>query len=1005
MENIPQPFPPSERIEFNEAEFSSLMQKRIYKVLIICSNYDFFMLEEDGRIDEQIFNEYVSLNLRYPPVFIQANNGNDAMDILMRENIDLIITMLSVGDVDAFELSKRIRQSYAQVPIVVLTHFSKEVSVKLEKEDLSAIDYVFSWLGQADLLLAIIKLIEDRMNLQYDVDEVGVQCILLVEDSIRYYSAYLPNMYKIVFKQSKAFMREGLNEHKQMLRMRGRPKILLATNYNQAAELYDKYRENLLGIISDISYKRDGIKDTEAGIKFCKLVRRKDPLMPFLLQSSELTNQAKAQDLHASFVHKYSKTLEIEVRNFMVRYMAFGDFIFRDPISQEEIGRASSLRELQHEIKKIPEPSLTYHFNNNDISKWLNARAFPQIASYLKYKTVEDFDDFEAARSFIHRLIASYRMMKSRGVIAKFDKDRFDEYVLFSRIGEGSLGGKARGLAFIDSFIKRNSLMNRWDGVLVTIPRTVVLSTEIFEEFMDLNNLWRVATSKLNDEQILQLFINATLPVRIFDDLEAFIRVIKGPIAVRSSSLLEDSHYQPFAGIYSTFMIPKTDSDRKRMMTMLTGAIKSVYASVYFKSSKAYMAATHNLIDAERMAIILQEVCGTRYGNRFYPTISGVARSVNFYPIGQEKSEDGIAKIAFGLGRMIVEGGIGLRFSPKYPKKILQLSTPASTLRETQKEFYSLDLFNDSFHPSTDDGVNILKMRIREVEKDGSLRFVASSYDMDYNIIRDSYKHPGRKVLTFNPVLKHGSFPLAEILFELLKTGEREMNNPIEIEFAVNLDTPEGVPNIFSFLQIRPIVASSDELSMKMGKVNMDDTIIYSKSALGNGLIKDIYDIVYVKPECFRAVDSMKIADQIEVINDQFVESNRNYVLIGPGRWGSSDPWLGIPVKWVQISAARVIVESGLPDYRIDPSQGTHFFQNLTSFKVGYFTINPFLNDGKYDLEFLDSQEAEYEDEYIRHIRFEKSILIKIDGAKNCGAIFRPGLSINSNNDWQSTSD
>lgn len=1005
METIPQPLLPSERIEFNEAEFSSLMQKRIYKVLIICSNYDFFMLEEDGRIDEQIFNEYVSLNLRYPPVFIQANNGNDAMDILLRENIDLIITMLSVGDVDAFELSKRIRQSYAQVPIVVLTHFSKEVSVKLEKEDLSAIDYVFSWLGQADLLLAIIKLIEDRMNLQYDVDEVGVQCILLVEDSIRYYSAYLPNMYKIVFQQSKAFMREGLNEHKQMLRMRGRPKILLATNYNQAVELYEKYRENLLGIISDISFKRDGIKDTEAGIKFCKLVRSKDPLMPFLLQSSELTNQAKAQDLRASFVHKYSKTLEIEVRNFMVRYMAFGDFIFRDPISQEEIGRASSLRELQHAIKKIPESSLAYHFNNNDISKWLNARAFPQIASYLKYKTVEDFGDFEAARSFIHRLIASYRMMKSRGVIAKFDKDRFDEYVLFSRIGEGSLGGKARGLAFIDSFIKRNSLMNRWDGVLVTIPRTVVLSTEIFEEFMDLNNLWRVATSKLNDEQILQLFINATLPVRIFDDLESFIRVIKGPIAVRSSSLLEDSHYQPFAGIYSTFMIPKTDSDRKRMITMLTGAIKSVYASVYFKSSKAYMAATHNLIDAERMAIILQEVCGTRYGNRFYPTISGVARSVNFYPIGLEKSEDGIARIAFGLGRMIVEGGTGLRFSPKYPKKILQLSTPASTLRETQSEFYSLDLFNDSFHPSTDDGVNILKMRIREVEEDGSLRFVASSYDMDYNVIRDSYKHPGRKVLTFNPVLKHGSFPLAEILSELLKTGEREMNNPIEIEFAVNMDTPDEIPNIFSFLQIRPIVASSDELSMKMGKVNMADTIIYSKSALGNGLIKNIFDIVYVKPECFRAADSMKIAEQIEKINDQFVESDRNYVLIGPGRWGSSDPWLGIPVKWVQISAARVIVESGLPDYRIDPSQGTHFFQNLTSFKVGYFTINPFLDDGKYDLEFLDNQEAVYEDGYIRHIRFEKSILIKIDGAKNCGAIFRPGLSINSNNDWQSTSD
>lgn len=1005
MKDINLTFSQPDHFEFNESEFSSLMQRRIYKVLIICSNYDFFMLEEDGRIDEQIFNEYISLNLRYPPVFIHANNGRGALSILKKEKVDLIITMLSVGSVDAFELSKKIKKSYSEIPIVVLTHFSREVSIKLEKEDLSAIDFVFSWLGQADLLLAIIKLIEDRMNLEYDVKEIGVQAILLVEDSIRYYSSYLPNMYKIVFKQSKAFMQEGLNEHKRMLRMRGRPKILLATNYEHAVELYNKYRNNLLGIISDISYKRKGKKDTEAGLRFCKKVRKNDPLMPFLLQSSELSNQAKAQDLKASFIHKHSKTLEIELRNFMVRYMAFGDFIFRDPETRDEIGRASNLREMQHAIMKIPESSLKAHFDSNDMSKWLNARAFPQIAAHLKHKTVEEFGNVEGARNYIYRLISSYRMAKSRGVISKFDKERFDEYMLFSRIGEGSLGGKARGLAFIDSLIKRNKLMNRWDGVMINIPRTVVLSTEIFEEFMDLNNLWKVATSKLNDDQILQIFINATLPVRIFDDLESFIRVIKGPIAVRSSSLLEDSHYQPFAGVYSTFMIPKTESDRKRMMAMLTGAIKSVYASVYFKSPKAYMAATHNLIDAERMAIILQEVCGKRYGNRFHPTISGIARSVNFYPIGQEKTEEGIAKIAFGLGRMVVEGGTVLRFSPAYPKKILQLSSPESTLRETQKEFYSLDLHNDSFHPSTDDGVNILKLRIKEAENDGSLKYVASTHDIDYNTIRDSYNHPGRKVLTFNQVLKHETFPLADILNNLLKIGEKEMNNPIEIEFAVNLDSPKDEPKIFSFLQIRPIVESTDELNIKMGIIDTDDVIIYSESALGNGLIKGIRDIVYVKPECFRAADSRQIAEKIEQINEKFIEKSENYILIGPGRWGSSDPWLGIPVKWTQISAARVIVESGLPDYRIDPSQGTHFFQNLTSFRIGYFTINPFMNDGTYNLSFLSEQESIYEDDFIRHVKFENPVIIKIDGATNRGAIFKPGIKIKSNEDWKGSDD
>lgn len=979
-----------ENMGFGEAEFKLLMQRRINRVLIICSNYDFFMLEEDGRIDEQIYNEYVSLNLRYPPVFIQAKTARRAFEYLEKEHIDLVISMLSVGEMDAFELSKRIKNKYPGIPIVVLTHFSREVSLKLEKEDLSAIDYVFSWLGNADLLLAIIKLIEDRMNLEYDVNEVGVQVILLVEDSIRYYSSFLPAIYKIVFKQSKSFMQEGLNEHRKMLRMRGRPKILLATNYEQANTLFHQYKDSTLGIISDISYLREGKKDQEAGLKFCKAVREVDPYVPFLLQSSELANQAPASELNASFLHKYSKTLEVELRNFMLRYMNFGDFIFRDPQTREEIRRASDLKEMQDTILNIPAQSLQYHFNNNDFSKWFNARAFFQIGSHLKPKTLEDFGSVEAGRQYIYNIIASYRLSKARGVISTFDRTRFDEYMLFSRIGEGSLGGKARGLAFIDSFIKHYELANRWEGIHVAIPRTVVISTEVFEEYMDLNNLWRIVNSRLTDEQILQSFVSATLPVRIYKDLEAFVRVVRNPIAIRSSSMLEDSHYQPFAGVYSTFMLPKIDSDKQRMVHMIADAIKAVYASVYFKSSKTYLAATQNVIDAERMAIILQEVCGNRYEDRFYPTLSGVARSINFYPIGQEKPEDGIAKVAFGLGRLIVEGGTGLRFSPRYPGKVLQLSSTDSMLRETQREFYALDLNADHFIASTDDGVNLLKLKIKDAEGDPALRHVASVYDMNNHIVRDQFNFPGKKVVTLNNILKHNTFPLSDILHTLMKIGETEMNNPIEMEFAVNLDPPAGQPKIFNFLQIRPVVENTDELNFKLEKVNVRDALIYSESALGNGLIRGIRDFVYVKPECFRAADSMTIARRIEKLNDQFIASGNNYVLVGPGRWGSTDPWLGIPVKWAQISAARVIVESGLPDYRIDPSQGTHFFQNLTSFRVGYLTINPFLNDGHYDVDYLAQMDCVVEDEYIRHIRFPQPLLIKIDGARNKGVIYKP---------------
>jgi len=790
--------------------------------------------------------------------------------------------------------------------------------------------------------------------------------------------------------QSLDFQREALNEHQRMLKMRGRPKILLANNFNDAVDLYRKYKYNVLGVISDISYKRDDVQDENAGFELCKVVMADDDKVPFLLQSSNLEHKKRAEEMGASFIHKYSKSLSIELRNFIIQNLAFGPFVFRNPDTLEPIAIATDLQSLQQKILTIPDNSLEYHATRNHFSKWLNARALFPVAQMFKYIRREDFATMEEMRRFLYVAISSFRLGKGRGVIAKFDKTSFDEYQIFSRIGDGSIGGKARGLAFINRIIKNNKLFNKFPDVLITIPRTVVLSTDIFDEFMEHNNLYSVALSDQPDEEILNRFLNAELPGRVYQDFYAYLSVSRShPIAVRSSSKLEDSHYQPFAGVYSTYMIPRL-ADNKLMVKALSDAIKEVYASVYYKASKAYMTATANVIDEEKMGIILQEVCGNRHGNMFYPTISGVARSINYYPIGSEKAEDGIANVAFGLGKLIVEGGLSLRFCPKQPKKILQLSSPEAALRDTQKEFRALDMNIDSFIPSTDDGVNILRIDIKDAGNDVALKYLASTYDRTNNMLRDGINSAGQKVITFAGVLQHKVFPLAEILTTLLELGQREMNNPIEIEFAANLETPAGTPKIFNFLQIRPIVHSDDTHNINLQKVKAEETIILSDSALGNGSFKGIQDLIYIKPESFNPANNKKISVVIDNLNSSFIKQGTGYVLIGPGRWGSTDPWLGIPVKWAQISAARIIIESGLKNYRIDPSQGTHFFQNLTSFGVGYFTINPFVNEGYYDVEFLNSMPAIYEDSYIRHVRFEKPISIMIDGKRHRGVIMKP---------------
>ena len=981
------------QLYLKDTSFANLMQKRIFNVLLIASRYDAFMLEEDGRVDEQIFFEYVSLNLSSPPRVKQVNNFDHAFYELSSKRYDLVITMPGIEKSDTFEQCKNIKEKYPDIPIVVLTPFSREVSQRIGNEDLSGVDYVFSWLGNADLLLAIIKLIEDKMNAEEDIKSVGVQMILLVEDSIRFYSSILPHLYKFVLKQSQIFSTEALNEHEQMLRMRGRPKIKLARTYEEAIAIYNKYSNNVLGIVSDVSFKHNGVKDKKAGIEFCSYVREHDEFVPIIIESSEIENQTMALNLNACFLDKNSKKLPVDLRKTILRNFGFGDFEFVDPDSGEVLYTVRNLKDLQNTIMSVPDDSLYFHGSRNHISRWLYSRAMFPIAELLRRKAFTDISESQEVRELIFNAIVQYRKMKNRGVVAVFKRDRFDKYSNFARIGQGSLGGKGRGLAFIDSLIKRHPILEDYQGVNVTVPKTVVLCTDIFDEFMEANNLYQVALSDLPDDQILRYFLRAKLPDKLIEDFLAFFDVVRRPIAIRSSSLLEDSHYQPFAGIYSTYMIPYLE-DKYEMLRMLSDSIKGVYASVCYADSKAYMTATSNVIDQEKMAIILQEVVGTQYDDRYYPSFSGVGRSLNYYPINDEKAEDGVVDLAIGLGKYIVDGGRSLRFSPKHPRNVLQTSTLDLALSDTQTRFYALDLKNMQESFSVDDSFNLLKLHMREAEKDGSLRLMVSTFDPYDQIMRDGYYDGGRKVVTFANILQHDAFPLAELLSMMLEFGSKEMGRHVEIEFAGTLPSEENKQGTLYWLQIRPIVDTKEMRDDEVFDLPDEQTILKSNSALGHGIMNDLYHIVYVKTKDFNSSNNMLIAREIEKINRRFVEKGENYILVGPGRWGSSDTALGIPVKWPHISNARLIVESALKNYRIEPSQGTHFFQNLTSFGVGYFTINPFMNDGFFDEAYLEGFEAEEETRFLRVIQFEKPVVVKINGKKNIGLVLKPGIIV-----------
>lgn len=980
------------QLYLKDTAFQDLMQRRIFNVLLIASPYDAFMMEEDGRVDEQLYFEYVSLNLSSPPRVVRVSGFDKAVEELRQKHYDLIISMPGVDISETFARAKGIKQEFDNIPIVVLTPFSHEVSRRLAREDMSNIDYVFSWLGNVDLLLAIIKLLEDKLNADNDINVVGVQGIILVEDSIRFYSSVLPHLYKFLLKQSREFSTEALNEHEQMLRMRGRPKVLLARDYEEAVALYKKYGKNILGVISDVSFKRNGQKDSDAGIRYAKYLRTCDPYLPIIIESSEENNANRVADFNGVFIDKNSKKLSVDLGEAIMRNFGFGDFVIRDPKTGNEIMRIQSLKDLQKQIFNINANSLFYHASHNDISRWLYSRAMFPIADVMSMHRFTSIEEAPAVRQLVFDLIVKYRRMKNRGVVAVFQRGRFDHYSNFARIGQGSLGGKGRGLAFIDSIIKKNPICDNFEGVTISIPRSVVLCTDIFDEFMTSNNLYSIALSDAADEVILHHFLEAKLPHRLTADFYSLFEVIDTPLAIRSSSLLEDSHYQPFAGIYATYMIPH-NNDADVMYQMLSDAVKGVYASVFYAESKAYMNATKNVIDQEKMAIIIQEVVGAEHDKNkvFFPSFSGVGRSINYYPINDEKADDGVAQVAIGLGKYIVDGGNALRFSPKQPRKVLQTSTLDLALKDTQKQLCALN--NESIGNifSKNDDFNIKTISIQDFAGEKVLDYMVSTYNAANDMLTDNNLGSGRRVVTFANILRDNVFPLANAVDFMLTTGQKAMQRPIEIEFAGNIKIDKYGKGHIYWLQIRPIIDTKDMAQEDV--IDNDDNcvIVRSNMALGHGAIDTVCHIVYVKDKSFSSLETVSMVEELEKINAEFASKDIFYVLSGPGRWGTSDPAMGIPVRWPSISHAAVIVETALDKFRVEPSQGTHFFQNLTSFGVGYLTVNPFATNGGFiRTEYLDSMPSTIETKHFRVVRWDTPLQIYIDGRRGKGVIVAP---------------
>jgi CheY-like chemotaxis protein len=976
--------------------FQKLMHFKIREILLVSSIYDNYLFEEDGRLYELIREEYQNLNLSQAPEITHVTTGTEALEKLSDEHsFDLIITTLHIEDMHVVKFAQMVKQSGINLPIVLLAYDNRERKDLTTNYDTTIFERIFIWNGDYHLLIGIIKNIEDKMNVEQDTKNAGVHSIILVEDNVKFYSSYLPLIYTEIFNQSQRLLKEGISLTHKFLRMRARPKILLSTNYEDAWENFERYKEHVLGIILDINFKHHGVKDPEAGIKFAMQVRSQIDDIPILLQSSDEKFKEKAYAIGAAFIHKRSPRLLHELREFMLNNFGFGDFVFQTK-DGKEVGRASNLKELEIELRRIPDESLLYHSERNHFSKWLKARTEFWLAHQLRPHKVSDFDSAEGLRQKLYTSLIEYKQYRQRGVITDFNKDSFDPKNSFARIGSGSLGGKARGLGFINQLIINYNISGMFEGVEISVPSAVVIGTEAFERFIKENHFENFAYQDFDDIETTKRFVAATkFPEDIKQRLREFLEITTCPLAVRSSSLLEDSQFQPFAGVYETYMIPNSNPDIEKRLDELLQSVKSVYSSTFHRKAKDYMKATDYRLEEEKMAVIVQRLVGASHNGKFYPNFAGVAKSYNFYPVPPQKSTDGIALIALGLGKTVVEGGNTVRFCPKYPKHLMQFFSTKETLRNAQQDFYALDLNAELDNViTTIEDVCLNKYDLSDSEKDNTLHYVGSTYSPENESVYDGISRDGIRVVTFAPILKHKIFPLPEILDLLLEMGAWGMGTPVEIEFAVNMNVPPSLPKEFAMLQMRPMVLSREVEELAIGEINQSDLLCKSSQVLGNGALNNIYDVVVVDIDSFDRGKSKEVAYEVGTINAKLLNEKKPYVLFGVGRWGSLDSWLGIPVTWDQISGAAVIVESGFKDFSVTPSQGSHFFQNLTSFRVGYFTVNSHDENDIIDWDWLKNQTAQEELKYTKHLRFDKSISVRINGHHNKGVILKPGVTI-----------
>ncbi len=966
--------------------FHELMAKKVADILLVSSPYDAFIMEEEGRLAERIIHEYRGLNLSRPPMLSWVSSAREALDILAQKKFDLVITMPQVDETDAYELGRQIKTRFPDLPVFLMIQNTSRHLLDRQDTDRTFIDRTYVWFGNSDLLLALIKNLEDRLNVAYDTQRAWVRVIIIVEDSPIYYSSLLPLLYKEIVSQTQAVMEESLNDEHRILRMRARPKILVAQTYEEAIDLYQKYKPYLLSVFSDVRFPKSDKLDDEAGFKLLSKIRQDNPDLPLLNFSSEESNRAQAQNIPAVFLNKNSGTLHSEIRSFFMQYLGFGDFIFRLP-DGKKIDKASDLREMEKILPTVPDESVFYHATRNHFSSWLMARSEIMLASKLKPVKISDFKSVHEAKQYLVSIIRDRRMGRQKGIISEFDADRFDPDTDFSKIGKGSLGGKARGLAFMSTRLKNQpEIHEKFKDVTITVPKTLVISTEGFDAFISENNLGEVATGDDSDPEIIRLFANARMPAMLERDLHHYLKHARYPLAVRSSSLLEDAQFQPFAGIYKTYMIPNNDDDFAVRYKQLTLAIKLVYASTYCESARAYVKSTFHRTEDEKMGVVIQQLTGEAYGQHFYPAISGVAQSYNYYPISYLKPDDGLAHIALGLGRIVVEGGAAMRFSPRYPQFLPQFSTVDDILENAQRFFYALNLNGFPEDLLTNEDATLEKLDIDSAMHDAPVRLLCSTYSAQDHRIRDGVQASGYPVCTFASILKFDALPLAEILTEILAMGRQGMGCPVEIEFAVNMPLDADQKPIFELLQIRPMTVNQSNLSVKIRDDDISKAFCYSTMALGNGQFEEIRDIIFVHPDRFDAAKTVQIASEIAQVNKEMRRRNQKYLLIGPGRWGSADRWLGIPVRWPDISGVGAIVETTIEGLKADPSQGSHFFHNITSLGISYLNTS----EGGKDFinwEWLMSLPAEAETPHLRHVSVEKPLLLKIDGKESKGVI------------------